>query len=88
MKRLRLTLVGQDDEDVLRQTGIVGLRRQRILRLTKEAEMQGSLLSYTDISGLLLTSAATLKRDINYLEKHGTIVLIKGRRGNGNGKGQ
>lgn len=84
-RKLRLTLVGQGDEVALREGGLAGLRRRRIVRLTHEAHRQGSLLSYEDLSGLLLTSLATLKRDVRHLETQGDFVLIKGRKVNGNG---
>lgn len=85
MRRLRLTLIGQGDEDALREEGLAGLRRERIIRLTKEADEQGCLLSYEDIAGLLLTSLATLKRDVAWLEKHGYHIALRGRKKNNNG---
>jgi hypothetical protein len=38
------------------------------------------LLGYEDLSLLLLTSLATLKRDISCLEAKGLEVLLRGRR--------
>lgn len=84
-RKIKLTLIGQGDEDILRLKGLAGLRRKRILRLAKEAEMQGSLLGYEDLSGLLLTSLATLKRDVSHMERQGYTVPLRGRRKNGNG---
>lgn len=81
--KLRLTLVGQGDEDTLSAEGIAGLRRRRIVRLTEEANQQGVLLSYEDLAGLLLVSTATLKRDIGMIESEGRVVRLKGRRKNG-----
>lgn len=86
-KRLRLTLIGQGDDDILRAEGLAALRRKRIVRLTREAEKQGLVLSYRDLSGLLFTSLATVKRDVKHLEERGVIVPLKGRRKNGNGNG-
>lgn len=83
---LNLTLIGQGDEDVLLRKGIRVLRHKRIIRLTHEAEEQGCFLGYEDLSALLLTSLATLKRDISYLEAHGQTVPLKGRRKNGKGR--
>jgi hypothetical protein len=82
-KALRLTLVGQGDEETLRQEGLAALRRKRIIRLTKEAIAQGVMFTYEDLSGLLLTSLATLKRDVHCLEQQGKTVTLKGRRKNG-----
>ncbi len=79
-RKIFLTVVGQSDEEVLKREGLRGLRLRRILRLTREAEEQGALLSYEDLSALLLTSISTLKRDIVYLERLGNKVPLKGRR--------
>jgi len=81
--RVKLTLVGQSDEDVLRAEGIAGLRRRRIVRLAEEARQQGVLLSYEDLADLLLVSMATLKRDVVSIEQNGYSVSLKGRRKNG-----
>jgi|GEM_PF-1208170 len=80
VRKVFLTLIGQSDDDVLKREGLRGLRLRRLVRLTHEAEEQGCLLSYEDLSALLVTSISTLKRDIVYLEKKGIIVPIKGRR--------
>lgn len=82
-RKLSLTLVGQGDEELLRLRGLAELRRSRVLRLTSEADMQGCLLCYEDLSVLLLTSLATLKRDVGLLERLGHIVPLRGRRKNG-----
>ncbi len=82
-KKIKLTLVGQGDEDILRKEGIAALRRKRIRRLTEEADSQGVLLCYEDLADLLLVSMATLKRDVTLMERKGDTVRIKGRRKNG-----
>lgn len=79
-KKVLLTLIGQSDEFILKRDGLRALRLRRILRLTHEAEEQGHLLSYEDLSALLVTSVSTLKRDVAYLEKKGHRVPLKGRR--------
>jgi hypothetical protein len=83
--KLRLTLIGQGDDYVLKEEGLAVLRRRRILRLAGEAESQGFALGYRDLSGLLFTSLATIKRDVKCLEEKGVRVPIRGRRKNGNG---
>lgn len=77
---LSLTLVADDDEKALQSGGIRHLRLRRIARLTREASEHGVLLGYEDLSMLLLTSLATLKRDISSLEARGLEVLLRGRR--------
>lgn len=87
-KKLKLTLIGQGDEDTLMRDGLAGLRRKRLLRLAKEAGSQGFMLSYEELSRILLTSLATLKRDVLFIEKKGGTLPIRGRRKNGNSIGK
>lgn len=79
-KKILLTVIGQSDEDILKKEGLRKLRLRRILRLTHEAQEQGVLLSYEDLSALLLCSVSTLKRDVAFLERSGKSVPLKGRR--------
>lgn len=84
---LRLTLVGQGDEELLVGSGLAALRRRRIQRLSKEALAQGAVLTYGDLSSLLLSSLATIKRDVRELEKDGPYIPLRGRKKrNGNGE--
>ena len=83
VRKLKLTLIGLEDKDLFLKKGVRALRLNRIMRLTREAEQQGCLLSYEDLSALLLTSLATLKRDVSFLDKCGYFVNLKGRRKNG-----
>ncbi len=76
--RLTLNDVNEDFE-ILANYELAGLRRHRILRLTREAYDQGALLSYEDLAILLTTSPSTMKRDIRYLKKHdGKFVMTRG----------
>lgn len=79
-RRLRLTLIGLDDKKVLERHGVRALRLNRVIRLTREAREQGCLLGYDDLAALLLTSIATLKRDVSHIEKNGQAVHLKGRK--------
>lgn len=72
--RLRLTVCHEDD---LKQGSSSEIRRRRIIRLLREAKEQGYLLSYRDLNLILLSSRATLKRDISYLKKQGMEIPIK-----------
>lgn len=73
----RLTL--NEDFEILANYELAGLRRHRILRLTREAYDQGALLSYEDLAILLTTSPSTIKRDIRHLKKHdGKFVMTRG----------
>ncbi|MDA8241059.1 MAG: DUF1670 domain-containing protein [Nitrospiraceae bacterium] len=79
-RTLHLTLIGLEDKKLLSKKGVRALRLNRIMRLTAEAMEQGCPLGYEDLSNLLMTSLATLKRDVTYLESQDTKVLIRGRR--------
>lgn len=77
---LSLTIVVQEDFQILKSEGLAGLRRRRLLRLTNEAVAQGVMLGYGDLSCLLVSSISTLKRDISIIENAGISVILKGRR--------
>lgn len=74
---LNLTVCTEED---FQQASLSDVRRNRIIRLLHEAKEQGCLLSYKDLNLILLTSLATLKRDISYLRKQGIEVFIKNGR--------
>ncbi len=76
---MSLNLTVCDEED-LSHGSLSEIRRKRILRILQEAKEQGCLLSYKDLKLILLSSLATLKRDISYLRKQGMEVLIKNGR--------
>ena len=63
--------------------GLVELRRKRLSRIITEAASQGARLGYKDLSVIMLTSKATLKRDISYLRAQGIDVPMGGRGGAG-----
>lgn len=69
LKSVKLTVCNEKDSDVLNEQGVVELRRQRVQRLLDQARNQGAKLSYRDLSLILLTSKATLKRDIKVGKK-------------------
>lgn len=78
---VHLTLHNPDEDlDVYKQKGLAGLRRHRLLRITKEAIEQGAVLSYEDIALLLTTSVVTIKRDFAYLRRQGLVIPSRGWR--------
>lgn len=79
-RMLRIRLVEEEDGQVLKNKGLIFLRRQRICRITNEAEKQGYRLTYPDLAVLLLTSLSTLKRDIAFLRKNGLRIPLATRR--------
>lgn len=67
-----------NDIKILKSKGIVYLRRERLIRLTREAQKQGALLTQEDLALLLCTSLSTIKRDIITLTKEGVVVPTRG----------
>lgn len=77
MRSLRLTVCSKDD----RLTGgLANTRRTIMSRLLNEAVSQGARLSYKDLSIIMLTSKATLKRDVSYLRRLGIAIPLRGNR--------
>lgn len=75
----RLTLNDPlSDYGVLAQHGLAGLRRHRLLRITREALDQGAVLSYEDLAVILTTSPATVRRDTRHLRRQGKLVVTRG----------
>lgn len=74
LRRLKLTVCHEED---LNHGSLSEIRRKRIIRLLREAKEQGCLLGYKDLNLILLSSPATLKRDINYLRRQGAEIFIK-----------
>lgn len=78
---VRLTVHNSDEDlNVYKQSGLAGLRKHRLLRITKEAIEQGALLSYEDIAFILTTSVVTVKRDIAELRRSGKTIPSRGWR--------
>ncbi len=75
--KLRLMDINSDFE-ALANYGLAGLRRHRLLRITREAYDQGALLSYEDIALILTSSPSTIKRDIQALRREGKFILTRG----------
>jgi len=66
------------DLDALAQYGLSGLRRHRLMRLTKQAYDQNALLSYEDLAMILTTSPSTIKRDVQLLRQQGMFIMTRG----------
>ncbi len=75
--KLKLMDINTDFE-VLANFGLAGLRRHRLERITRQAYDQNALLSYEDISMILTTSPATIKRDVALLKKEGKFIMTRG----------
>lgn len=77
-KSLRLTICSEGDRPA---GGLVELRRSRLIRLMEEASSQGAKLTYKDLGMILLSSKATLKRDVSHLRGMGIDIRMKGFQG-------
>lgn len=69
---------GLEDLEVYRLYGHVGLRRQKLLRISEEIVEQGGIATQEDLGRLLGASIRTIRRDIAYLRNHGIRVLTRG----------
>jgi predicted transcriptional regulator len=49
------------------------------MRLSEEAMSQGAYLTCEDLAVILTSSVSTIKRDIQFLAKAGTLVPLRGR---------
>ena len=76
-RNIVLTLVSEEDEDVLLTEGVTALRRLRIKRLIEEARAQGYQLSVRELSEILYVSKSTIIRDIAYLRNKGMLSNIQ-----------
>ena len=73
-----LTLSHPDDAAILRNQGVPGLRKHKLLRLANEAYDQGGLLIQEDLALLLTTSIRTIQRDIQEMRDQGITVPTRG----------
>lgn len=75
---VKLTLFARGDRKVLKEEGLIALRRYRIIRMSHEALDQGGLLTQEDLAELLTTSPRTVRSDIANLRKEGVSVPTRG----------
>jgi hypothetical protein len=69
---------GDEDLEIYHHYGQVGLRRQRLLRVSEEIVDQGGIATQSDLARLLGTSVRTIKRDIAYFRGHGITIFTRG----------
>jgi hypothetical protein len=62
--QVALELATPEDHEVLRERGLAAMRRQRLARLARQAQVQGGLLTVEDLACLTCSSTATVKRDL------------------------
>lgn len=69
---------GLEDLEVLKQFGILGQRRSRLLRMTEEAVDQGGVLTQEDLARLCQSDVRTIRRDLVALRGDGHWVPTRG----------
>lgn len=75
---VHLTVHDRNDMDILTKEGTSGLRKHKILRMTREALDQDGLLTQEDLAVLLCSSRRTIRRDIKELKQQGIDVPTRG----------
>ena len=73
-----ITISHPDDAAVLRDQGVTGLRKHKLLRFANEAYDQGGLLIQEDLALLLTTSIRTIQRDMQEMRQQGIVVPTRG----------
>jgi hypothetical protein len=73
-----LTISHPDDAAILREQGVAGLRKHKLLRFADEAYDQGGLLIQEDLALLLTTSIRTIQRDMQEMRQQGIVVPTRG----------
>lgn len=69
---------GLADLEVLKQFGVRGQRRVRLLRMTEEAVDQAGVLTQEDLARLCQSDVRTIRRDIVALRREGHWVPTRG----------
>jgi hypothetical protein len=75
---VRLTIDSPADSKALNQ-GVGALRREKIRRMTREALVQGALLSQEELMRLICASRSTIKRDIAQLRAGRVDIPTRGQ---------
>jgi hypothetical protein len=81
MKKLDVVVTvdgGLEDLEVLKQFGVPGQRRARLLRMTAEAVDQDGVLTQEDLARLCQSDVRTIRRDIVALRNAGHWVPTRG----------
>lgn len=73
-----LTISHPDDAKVLKEQGVPGLRKHKLLRFANEAYDQGGLLIQEDLALLLTTGVRTIQRDMQEMRQQGIVVPTRG----------
>jgi Protein of unknown function (DUF1670) len=74
-----LELAAAEDQEVLGTRGLAAMRQARLVRLARQAQVQGGLLTVEDLAYLTCSSTATVKRDLAECRSGGVAVPTRGQ---------
>jgi hypothetical protein len=74
-----LELAAVEDQEALRTKGLAVMRRGRLARLARQAQVQGGLLTVEDLAYLTCSSPATVKRDLAACRAADVAVPTRGQ---------
>ncbi len=77
--QVSVELATSEDRETLRTKGLAAMRRGRLARLARQAQVQGGLLTVEDLAYLTCSSTATVKRDLAACRAAGTAVPTRGQ---------
>lgn len=77
--QVSVELATPEDHRVLQGEGLGAMRRQRLARLARQAQVQGGLLTVEDLAYLTCSSTATVKRDVAVCRAKEIAVPTRGR---------
>ncbi len=69
---------GDEDLEVYRKSGVMGLRRHRLIRICDEARQHEGLFTQEDLALLLGCDVRTIRKDIAALKKEDVCVVTRG----------
>jgi hypothetical protein len=77
--QVALELAAPEDQQALHREGLAAMRRGRLARLARQAQVQGGLLTVEDLAYLTCSSTATVKRDLAACRADGVAVPTRGQ---------
>jgi hypothetical protein len=78
-RSIHLQLAAPEDREGLKSHGLAAMRRRRLVRLARQARVQGALLTIEDLAYLTCSSIATVKRDLRAARADGEAVPTRGQ---------
>ncbi len=79
LETIHLTIIADEDVELLRKQGVAVLRQAKIMRMSEEAYEQGAPLSIEDFAILLCSSVRTVEYDLKTLREKGLAIRTRGQ---------